>query len=105
MKHRVKSDGLGDPTIERLFQMYHDSSSLLIIKKQTAELIIKLNANPDDPTNMAFAGVAIANEPQQASTAPMEEASSGPLVGPPRGRFKRRNVMNSGRPRLQEVFP
>ena len=85
MKHRLKSDDLGDPTIEQLFQMCHDSSSLpIIIKKQAAELIIKLNANPDDPTNMASAGIVVASEPQHEPATPMEEAGSGPARTPGR---------------------
>ena len=55
MKHVVKSPDLGNPTIEELFRMYHESK-IPVIRKQAAELIIKLNANPDDPANKTSAG-------------------------------------------------
>ena len=75
MKHVVKSADLGDPTM--LFQMYH-RSPIPIERKQTAEMIMKLSANPDDPTNMASAGVVVASAPQDEPAAPMEETGSGP---------------------------
>ena len=75
MKHVVKSADLGDPTM--LFQMYH-RSPIPIERKQTAEMIMKLSANPDDPTNMASAGAVVASAPQDEPAAPMEEPGSGP---------------------------
>ena len=82
MKHTVKSSDLGGPTIEGLYQMYHDPHSRPIIKKQAAGLIIKPNANPDDPQHMAAANVGMSDEPQRSqspgstSMAPTEEINS-----------------------------
>ena len=59
--------------------MYHDSSSLPFFEKQA---VIKLNANPDDPTNVASAGIVVANEPQHEPAVPMEEAGPGPARTP-----------------------
>ena len=43
MKQTVPSDDLGNPTIEQLYRMYNDESSIPIVRQQ-AELIVKLNA-------------------------------------------------------------
>ena len=82
MKHKVKSSDLGDPTIERLYQMYHDPASLQVIKTQATTLIIRLVAHPENSQNMAAAGVGVADDAQRApspgatSMAPTEEINS-----------------------------
>ena len=79
MKHGVKSDDLGDPTIEGLYRMYHDPKCLPIIKKQAAGLLIGLNAYPDDKTNVESAGLIDPDAQQRAlspgltSIAPTQE--------------------------------
>ena len=52
MKHTVPSDDPGNPTIEQLYRMYNDESSIPIVRQQAAELIVKLNALPTDEINM-----------------------------------------------------
>ena len=77
MKHVVKSADLGNPTIEQLYQMYR-TSPVPILQKQAAEITIRLNANPDDPTNiMASAGIG-------ETAVPMEESGPGPAKPPGR---------------------
>ncbi|CAE7726179.1 GABBR2 [Symbiodinium sp. CCMP2592] len=57
MKTKVPDEGLGNPTIGQLIQMYHDPKSLPVIRNRSAELIIAMNADPDDNVNMRAAGV------------------------------------------------
>ena len=103
MKHVVKSADLGNPTIEQLYQMYR-TSPVPILQKQAAEITIRLNANPDDPTNiMASAGIG-------ETAVSMEESGPGPAKPPGRtasllrDRRRKRSATNSGHPRLNVVF-
>ena len=54
--------------IEQLYQMHHDPASLRIIKTQAAALLIKLNAGPGNPQNMAAAGVGVADDTQRGTS-------------------------------------
>ena len=83
MKQTVPSDDLGNPTIEQLYRMYNDESSIPIVRQQ-AELIVKLNALLTvDEINMASAGLAPtgrhnrAPSPASTSTSPAEDINPG----------------------------
>lgn len=83
MKTVVPSDNLGHPTIEGLYHMHHGPDSIPIVRQQSAELIAKLNARPNDPINMALAGVVPtdqqdrAQSPASTSTSPAEDINPG----------------------------
>ncbi|CAE7039205.1 GABBR2 [Symbiodinium sp. CCMP2592] len=57
MKTRVPEPDLDSPTIEDIIRMYHAPNTLPVVRKKVANVIISMNANPDDPINMKAAGV------------------------------------------------
>ncbi|CAE7248022.1 JNK [Symbiodinium sp. CCMP2592] len=57
MKTRVPEPDLDNPTIEDIIRMYHAPNTLPVVRKKVANVIISMNANPDDPINMKAAGV------------------------------------------------
>ncbi|CAE7710265.1 GABBR2, partial [Symbiodinium sp. CCMP2592] len=59
MKTRVPEPDLDNPTIEDIIRMYHSPSTLSIIRKKAAGVIIAMGANPDDNINMRAAGVTV----------------------------------------------
>ncbi|CAE6963895.1 GABBR2 [Symbiodinium sp. CCMP2592] len=58
MRTRLQEPDLNNPTIEEVIRMYHSPSTLPILRKKAASVIIAMNANPDDDVNMKAAGVA-----------------------------------------------
>ena len=83
MKHTVPSDDLGNPTIEQLYRMYNDESSIPIVRQQAAELIVKLNVLPTDEMNMVSAGLTPTGQrdrapsPASTATSPAEDINPG----------------------------
>ncbi|CAE7787792.1 GABBR2 [Symbiodinium sp. CCMP2592] len=57
MKTRVPEPDLDNPTIEDIIRMYHAPNTLPVVRKKAANVIVSMNANPDDPINMKAAGV------------------------------------------------
>ncbi|CAE6971381.1 unnamed protein product, partial [Symbiodinium sp. CCMP2592] len=57
MKTRVPESDLDNPTIEDIIRMYHAPNTLPVVRKKAANVIVSMNANPDDPINMKAAGV------------------------------------------------
>ncbi|CAE7733830.1 Tdrkh [Symbiodinium sp. CCMP2592] len=74
MKTRVPEPDLDNPTIEDIIRMYHAPNTLPVVRKKVANVIISMNANPDDPINMKAAGVIV---PSAEETGAGRTASPG----------------------------
>ena len=106
MKHTVPSDDPGNPTIEQLYRMYNDESSIPIVRQQAAELIVKLNALPTDEINMLVSPrpdntiglrrqLRLRHHPPRTSILASRERLEGPLLDS----LRRFPAMTTGYPR------
>ena len=83
IKTAVPISGLNNPTIEALYQMYHNPATLPMVKKQVEDTLTKLNAQPDDDINCGLGGVVVQSAPMRAPstasecTSPAEEINTG----------------------------
>ena len=104
LQRLVKSADLGDPTM--LFQMYH-RSPIPIERKQTAEMIMKLSANPMILLTWLLLVWWLRVRRKMNQRRRWKSPAQDPLerlAGLLLARLRRRNAMSSGRPRFNVVF-